>query len=324
MIGRRASDAIEASDTDELIRVVDGYAAAREWEPMAALRHRCDEAVSRGKQLWGVSEYIRYRFALDGPGEWAGPAVTEGPTRFTLGPLPEVAASTKTWQELEAHLAPGPERTLVAHERVMRREDLEGAEVDRLVMELPLSLLGWEPPYPLATYKSDRVESPTPPRPTPRTAPLGGPAREVDGEGGSQALLSVVEHWVDTSNGRAQSACVEGDARAAIHSLGVAQAGVERVDASLALAWLAWAAASGGAHGRRRGAAAGRFNAWWVAHALAGLEWPPDPGELGKAVGRLRWYVWTDGAPDTGWSLRLAIESPGGDRSWAVAAVDAD
>ena len=36
-----------------------------------------------------------------------------------------------------------------------------------------------------------------------------------------------------------------------------------------ALAWLAWAGASGGAHGRRRGNAIGRFGAWWVLAALA-------------------------------------------------------
>lgn len=324
MTDRRALSAIEASDTDELIRVVDGYAAARDWEAMAALRHRCDEAVTRGKQLWGVSEYVRYRFALDASGEWAGPAVSEGPTRFTLGPLPEVAASTKTWEELAPHLAPGPERAMVAHERVVRRENLVEAEIDRLVMELPLGLAAWEPAYPLATYKSDRVESPTPTRVSPTPSRLAGKGDRVDDEDGARALLAVVEHWVETSNGRAQAVCVEGDAGAAVGTLGIGLAGLEEVEPSLALAWVAWAAASSGAHGRRRGAAAGRFNAWWLAHELAGLEWPPQPEELGEAVQHLRWYLWTDGSPDTGWSLQIAIESPGEGLAWALSGVDAD
>jgi hypothetical protein len=42
---------------------------------------------------------------------------------------------------------------------------------------------------------------------------------------------------------------------------------------------MAWAAASGGAHGPRPGAAAGRFAAWWAAATLTDLhaDWPPDP-----------------------------------------------
>lgn len=324
MIDERALRAIEASDTDELIRVVDGYVDSRQWETMAALRRRCDEAVGRGKQVWAVSEYVRFRFALDAPGEWAGPAVSEGGARFTLGPLPEVAASTKTWGELDPYLSPGPHRAMTAHERVLRGETLESADVDRMVLEMPLQLTPWEPDYPLATYKADRVESPTPYLPSPPTTTLYGTGASIPANEGARALLSAVEHWVETSNGRAQASCVEGDAGAAVASLGVGRAGIEQVEPRLALAWIAWAAADGGAHGRRRGAAAGRFNAWWAAHELAGLEWPPEPAELGEAVDALRWYMWTDGSPDTGWALRVATESPSTGLAWALAAVDAD
>jgi hypothetical protein len=87
---------------------------------------------------------------------------------------------------------------------------------------------------------------------------------------------------------------------------------------------MAWAAASGGAHGRRRGAAAGRFSAWWAAHEIAGLEWPPEPADLGEAIARLAWYLWSDGSPDTGWALRLAVESPAEGLAWALTAADAD
>ncbi|MFP3914249.1 MAG: DUF6183 family protein [Actinomycetota bacterium] len=323
MIDERALRAIEASDTDELIRVVDGYAAGRMWEQMAALRKRCDEAVTRGKQVWAISEYVRYRFALDGPGEWAGPVVSEGESRFTLGPLPEVAASTKTWRDLEPHLGPGPHRALTAHERVVRGEALEEADIDPLVMDLPLRLSPWEPSYPLATYRSDRVEAPSPPHRSPGVAPLEGGGEAMAPDDGTRALLSVVEHWVETSNGRAQARCVDGNAGGAVKALGITRAGLEQVEPQLALAWIAWAAADGGAHGRRRGAAAGRFNAWWAAGELAGLEWPPDPDELGEAVAALRWFLWSDGSPDTGWSLRVAIEAGDG-RAWALSAVDAD
>lgn len=325
MSDERITRAIEGSDTDELIRVVDGFVEGRAWRAMSDLRRRCDEAVERGKQLWGVSEYIRYRFALDAPGEWAGPAVNEGPTRFTLGPLSEVAASTKSWEELDPHLwPPGPERAMTAHERVLRGQDLTGADVDPMVMELPLRLMAWEPRYQLATYKPDRVESATPSRPPMGIEPLERPPDVVEDVEGVRALVGVVEHWVETSNGRSQAVCVEGPAPAAVSALGVSRAGLARVEPTLSLAWIGWAAATGGAHGRRRGAAAGRFAAWWVAHELAGLEWPVDPSGLGEAIGRLNWFSWTDGSPDTGWSLRLAVESPEEGLSWALAAIDAD
>lgn len=325
MSDQRTRHAIEASDTDELIRIVDGHAAARAWDRMLAVSRLCDEAVTRGKQLWAIPEYVRYRLALDAPGEFAGPAVTEGPTRFTLGPLPEVAASTKSWAELEPHLAPGPERTFTAHERVVRGEDLTGEVVDPLVLELPLALQEWEPEYPAATYKHDRVEAPTPRRASmPALSNLDAAPKRVDDADGCRALLSVVEHWVETSNGRAQAACVEGVAAAAVASLGPSRAALRPVEGAEALAWVAWAGASGGAHGRRRGAAAGRFAAWWVAHELAGLDWPVEPSELGEAMGSLRWHLWWDGTPDTGWALRVAVESPAEGLAWALAAIDAD
>lgn len=322
MIDDRTRRAVESSDTDELVRIVDGHAAARSWEGMAEVRRRCDEAQTRGKQLWGVTEYVRYRLALDAPGEWAGPAVSEGRTRFTIGPLPEVAASTKTWAELEPHLAPGPERTMTAYERVLRGEDLVDAVLDPLFLELPLAMQSWEPAYELATYKPDRVETATPKRPD--TNIVGVEAGTPIDDDGRRALLSVVEHWVETSNGRAQAVCVEGPAAAAVGALGVSRAGIAGADPTLALAWVAWAASVGGAHGRRRGAAAGRFSAWWLGNELARLDWPPDPTELGDAVAELGWFLWSDGSPDTGWSLRVAVESPADGLSWALSAVDAE
>lgn len=324
-VDERSIRAIESSDTDELIRIVDGYAASRSWDAMVKVRERCEEAVTRGKQVWGVSEYIRYRLALDAPGEWAGPAVGMGPSRFTLGPLPEVAASKKTWAELEAHLPEGPERAMTAHERVVRGERLEHASLNRLVLELPLELQVWEPEYPVATYKPDRVDAPTPRGPRfPAGQPVGEGRADSGDADGARALGALVEHWEETSNGRVEVSSAEGDADSALGALGVSRAALVSVTFPEAMAWMAWAAASGGAHGRRRGAAAGRFNAWWAASELAGLEWPPDPGELGEAGAELRWFLWSDGSPDTGWALRLAVSSPAEGLSWALNAIDAD
>ncbi|HSK96234.1 MAG TPA: hypothetical protein VK891_06420, partial [Euzebyales bacterium] len=98
-----------------------------------------------------------------------------------------------------------------------------------------------------------------------------------------------------------------------------------------ALAWLQWCGASGGAHGHRRGGAAGRFAAWWAAAALAGLSWPSRAGldddfaaALGGALDDLRWYRWSPGGPAAraGWRLHLAVHDPVDGLAWAVGAYD--
>jgi hypothetical protein len=130
---------------------------------------------------------------------------------------------------------------------------------------------------------------------------------------------------VAASGGVARAVAVEGDAAGAIAA--VADAATVRaapVEATHALAYLAWTAASGGAHGRRRGLAAGRFAAWWAAAALAGLldTWPPNPDELGNAIAEMRWWRWDDRDLTTGWWLGLAIEDPAEGLAWAVRAAD--
>ncbi|MGH8951289.1 MAG: DUF6183 family protein [Acidimicrobiia bacterium] len=317
MIGPRAIEAIESSDTDELLRVVDGYCAGRNWDDLIDLRHRCAEAVMRGKQVWGVEEHIRYRLALEAPGHIAGAVVAEGQSRFALGPLPEVAASTKTWPELEPHLPAGPERDTVAAERVVR-----GEQVDGEIPDLPSLLLPWEPEFPVATYKKDRVEAPSPE--TPPTVPetLPPDPDPIDDPHSTAALADLVEPWTDQSNGRSQTVTVEGDHLAAVSALGLPRARVARLSPDRALAWMGWAAASGGAHGRRRGAAAGRYLAWWAVASLADLDWPPDNAAIGAALADLTWHWFDDGSPDTGWVLRLAVSDASLGLSWAISAID--
>ena len=92
-----------------------------------------------------------------------------------------------------------------------------------------------------------------------------------------------------------------------------------------AVALLAWAAASGGARGRRRGAATGRFEAWWVLATLTAQDddWPVDPG---AAAADLRWWMWEPGAHagdvEPGWVCRLAVEDPLDGLAWALNATD--
>ncbi len=95
---------------------------------------------------------------------------------------------------------------------------------------------------------------------------------------------------------------------------------------SEAIAWLAWAGASGGAHGRRPGAAAGRFGAWWFLASLGDLldDWPVDPDELGELADELRWYRWNGYEPEVGWSLQILIEDPENGVAWALTALDQD
>lgn len=317
MISQRAIEAIEASDTDELLRVVDGYCAARSWDDVIELRRRCAEAVSRGKQVWGIEEHIRYRLALEAPGSIAGPVVSEGQSRFALGPLPEVAASTKTWTELEPYLTPGPERDTVAAERVVR-----GDTMDVDIPDLPSSLMQWEPEYPIATYKKDKVEAPSPALPETVRVDLPSDVSIIDDPPSAGALGDLVEPWTDQSNGRSQITTVEGDHLAAISALGLPAARVGALPIDQALSWMAWAAASGGAHGRRRGAAAGRYLAWWAVASLADLEWPTHPDALTPALEEMTWHWFDDGSPQTGWVLRLAIASPNLGLAWAISSTD--
>jgi hypothetical protein len=317
VISPRAIEAIESSDTDELLRIVDGLCSTRSWDDLIELRHRCAEAVGRGKQVWGVEEHIRYRLVLEAPAPIAGPVVAEGQSRFALGPLPEVAASTKTWVELAPALPPGPERDTVAAERVVRGED-----VDVTIPDLPATLLTWEPAYPTAIYKKDKVEAPAPPVPDTAEVPLPDVVATIDDSDSLAALGDLVEPWTDQSNGRSQATAVEGDHLAAIAALGMTRARLATIDAGDGLAWMAWAASSGGAHGRRRGAAAGRYLAWWAVAMLTDLDWPADPESMGNAVTGLSWYWFDDGSPETGWLLRLALSSGDLGLSWAIAATD--
>ena len=314
-------EAIEASDTDELLRHTARLCQAGDWDGLVDLEARCREAVTRGKQLWGVAENVRYRLALEAPGAWAGAAVAAGPARRALGPLTEVAASRHAWSELDPYLPTGTERTLAAHERVVRGEVLTGtAGLDPTVIELPLELASWEPTYPLAVYHADRAEFPPPAAP---------PADWVELPSGAAAgtptpsLYQLVAAWAEESNGRVETIEVAGTAAGAIRAIGPHTAMMAPLSPSEALAWMAWGGASGGAYGRRRGAAAGRFAGWWVVADLGGLDWPAPPDRIAEALAGFRWWWWSPAPAMIGWNLHLALEDQATGRAWALSASDA-
>jgi hypothetical protein len=251
--------------------------------------------------------------------------LVEGAGRFTLGPIPEVAAQHHTWAELAPYAPPGPAASLCAHERVLRGEDLTDATVEPPVLDVPLVRCSWEPDYALAQYRPDRATFPPPEPPTfgGELVLPAGPTRRDDPRA-CHALIDLADGWTTGSNGVVRATAVEGDHTHAIGALGVARVRIATLDGAGGLARMAWTAASGGAFGRRRGAATGRLDAWVAAAAVAGIdEWPIRPAALGDSLDRLRWYGFEDlDAAPSGWSLRLAIEDPARRRSWAVVATD--
>jgi len=299
---------IAGNDLDELIREVDRRTDARDWDGLVRLRDRCRAALDRGFQLWPASSLAEYRLALCAPAPFAAAVLAEGAGRFALGPLPEVAASTHTWDELAPYLTPSPTAGIVAHERVARGDDLRDADVPFSdVFDLPLVVADWEPEWPLAEYRDNELHEPRPDLPA--LAPVSLPARSEpipSGETG-HALVAVVEPWVTQSNGTVDVVAVRGDALDALAALGLREARVAELTTADALAQLGWAGASGGAHGRRRGTAAGRDLALSVYRELANTT---------------RWFVFDDGAPPTGWHLALAVEDPDQKTAWAINARD--
>lgn len=317
---------VHRADLDGLVRLVDDRCATRDWPGLRRLRDRCRAAVRTGRQLWPAATLAEYRLALLAPAAEAAAMIDDDAGRFTIGPLTEVIAQHHSWDELEPHLPSSPASVYVAHERVVRGEDVDPASLRRLppVLDLPLTLRAWEPDYPLATYRDHLVETPAP--------ALAGAAETITTVADAErldddvdlAVRQLVEPWTSSSTGRAETVCVVGGAAEALGALGPSSARLTPLRPDQAIAWLAWAGASGGAHGRRRGAAAGRFGAWWTLAAIADRldDWPVDPDVLGEVAHELRWSWWDTDEPRSGWRLQLTVEDPGESVAWAVLARD--
>jgi hypothetical protein len=318
-------DLIHRADLDGLVRLVDKLCANAQWQALLELRNRSRAAVTTGRQLWPVATLAEYRLALWAPAEWATQVLDEDSGRFTIGPLTEVVAQRHQFADLRAALPDGPRVGFVAHECALRGQELPPDVANPL--EIPFELQSWEPQYLLAEYSDEGIAAPAPPLPesTAFTTVDDAPGDVIDDLDVTVAVRQLIEPWITSSNGRAEIVAVEGTAGSAAAALGVEAGRLAPVAPSLAVAWLAWAGASGGAHGRRRGAAIGRFGAWWTVAAVADLSdhWPVEPDEIGAALEALQWYWWDAGEPRLGWELQLAVADPAEGYAWAISAHDA-
>lgn len=320
---------IHAVDLDGLVRLVDERCSDRDWAGLLRVRDGCAAATREtGRQLWPAATLAEYRLALLAPPEWVATVLDGEAGRFTIGPLSEVAAVHHTWSELAPHLAPVPVALFVAHERGIRGEQIDPATLAGLppVLDIPAMPRPWEPTYAVSTYTDAGAEHPVPPvSGVLRPVTIAGAPVVVDDEPTESAVRHLVEAWTAGSTGRAEVVCVEGSHRDALAALGLRSARIAEVPGAEALALLAWAGASGGAHGRRRGAANGRFSTWWLLAALGDLHdvWPPSDDEIEELLAELRWYRWDAHEPEGGWRLQLAVENPGEGVAWAINASDA-
>jgi Family of unknown function (DUF6183) len=322
-------EAVAIGDLDELTALIDRWSFDDSWPLVVDLRDRCRAALQRGKQLWPAAAYAEYRLALDSPASFAAAVLGSTAERFTLGPFAEVMASTHRFSALREYLPQSPEAGMVAHECALRGELFDQDDVPFAdVLSVPLRLADWEPQYELAEYQPAKAAFTSPQLPSlfeAVTVPRKRNSKAVDDTDTLRCLRDLVAAWISGSNGRVDTMAVRGTAADAVATLGCSNHRRALIGPDEAMAHMAWAAASGGAQGRRRGAASGRAAAWWALQHLAGFDGQDhiEPEELGQAASELRWFWWDDGSPATGWALRLAIEDPAEGLAWAIAASDA-
>ena len=314
---------IHRADLDGLVRLVDNWSAAGNWAGLLQIRDAAKAALASGRQLWPVAILAEYRLALHAPAEWAAAVLDEGSGRFTIGPLTEVVAQNHSVAELAPYLDDPVRLGLIAHERA-RRGDV--ADVDLNPLDIPVGPAAWEPQYPLATYTDAGVEAPSPAWPNGGWTDLvPSAAPSLDDPEVTEAVRQLLDGWTASSDGHVEVRCVEGNAADAVGALGVARPRLAPITLGSAMSWLTWAGANGGAHGRRRGTATGRFGAWWLLAQLCDLadDWPPDATELGRAGSALSWYWWDAREPMLGWTVQLAVADEALGCAWAISAHDA-
>lgn len=314
-------------DLDALVRLIGDRSDAEDWEGLDRVRRRAIAATrDTGRQLWPAATLAEYRLALDSPPEWAATVLDGEAGRFTIGPLSEVAAINHTWADLAPQLEPNPTALYIAHERAIRGEDIDPDSIVDLppVLDIPVDLQPWEPDYPLSTYTAFEAVHDEPPRTgSPRPVTIDTHHAEVvDDDDTESAVRQLFDAWSAGSTGRVETLCVEGDVNPALGALGLRSARVTPIPSSEALAELAWAGATGAAHGRRRGMANGRYSMWWLLGAIGDLEWPPHNDEVVELLGQLDWYRWDAHEPMSGWWLQLAVHSRTENLTWVINARD--
>ena len=317
-------DLINRADLDGLVRLIDDYCETRSWHDLLGLRDACKAAVANGRQVWPASTLAEYRLALLAPAEIAVQVVDEDAGRFTLGPLTEVIAQNHQWNELREFLEPSPTSTYIAYECGIRGQQVDGDLFPAL--ESPWKLLPMETNYALAEYHDNEATFPTPAIPEMGNAiavPTSTAHVVLDSEA-STAFHQLVDAWTTQSNGELRISCVEGSVLDALAALEVQEARLSLLTSSDALAWLTWAGASGGAHGRRRGNALGRDAAWWIIATLTEktIHWPLSDTEYVSAADSLQWFWWDANEPTTGWNVQLCVHHADRNRSWAICLSD--
>jgi len=307
--------------------------------------------------------------ALEGPAPLAAQMLEPGVVRFGLGPLTEVVAQHHTFAELAPHLDSSL-LAVVAQERVLRGEDLrEDVRAQEAGSETPLVLQPFEPTYRLPEYRADerldgaftlpasgwQDRSAGPADPSARVAaPETLPEVGAGSQAGSstdreptigpmatetlRAVRATVEPWATGSDATIVTAALPGSALAAV---GQVVAGSDRgpvrwrrIEVPELFGLLAFAGASGGVHGRRRGAAAGRALAWWVARAAADLPTAglaalaEDPARAQELLDELEFRledlerVAFVSHGSAAWRLEIALAAPAGEWAVAVSALD--
>ncbi len=162
----------------------------------------------------------------------------------------------------------------------------------------PSSSLTSSRPTVSRSITSNPSKSPSRGIPASRMAPVESrPTDELDEPELTEALLELVTPWLTESNGVAKAVVVEGDAVAAASCLSADEFRIGTLTTKEALQRMAWAASSGGAHGRRRGAALGRFTSLYTGALITDLSWPPDFDELEDGLEELNFYRWEEDSP---------------------------
>ena len=306
---------IDHGDVDGLVRYVDGLTSSRGWDELFDLRTAARAAANSGRQVWPAATLADYRLALHAPAHLAA-RVLDDAGRFTLGPLTEVVAQHHTFDELLPHLDYGPTQAYVAHERAIRGERIDADVFPAL--EIPPRLGSWEPTYLLPIYRDADVETPSPDVSSSWTSQGRRDGELTSAPDVSEAFRLLIEPW--THEGTVTwSVASANSIDAAITSLAQSEARTSPLSLSDALTSLVWAGASGGPNGRRRGNAAGRYNAWWLLAAITGGldEWPPDSDDLGSRLETLTWWAWDSGQHRRGWSFGIVVHDSTIDRAWA-------
>ena len=306
---------IDHGDVDGLVRFVDGLTSSRGWDELFDLRMAARAAANSGRQVWPAATLADYRLALHAPAHLAA-RVLDDAGRFTLGPLTEVVAQHHTFDELLPHLDYGPTQAYVAHERAIRGERIDADVFPAL--EIPPRLGSWEPTYLLPIYRDADVETPSPDVSSSWTSQDRRDGELTSAPDVSEAFRLLIEPWTH-AGAVTWSVASANSIDAAITSLAQSEARTSPLALSDALTSLVWAGASGGPNGRRRGNAAGRYNAWWLLAAITGGldEWPPDSDDLGSRLETLTWWAWDSGQHRRGWSFGIAVHDSTIDRAWA-------